>query len=58
VVFSAVLVRINNLIIRNHYREPLETPVGLPEVSAKGRRRKSLIPCNVKNYDKAIFSIG
>jgi hypothetical protein len=34
-----------------------ETPVGLPEVSAKGCRRKSLIPCNVKNYDKAIFSM-
>jgi hypothetical protein len=35
-------------------REPLETPVGFPEVPG----RKSLIHCNVKNYEKAIFSMG
>jgi hypothetical protein len=35
-------------------REPLETPVGLPEVPW----RKSLIHCIIKNYDKAIFSMG
>jgi hypothetical protein len=35
-------------------REPLETPVGFPEVPG----RKSLIYCNIKNCCKAIFSMG
>jgi hypothetical protein len=35
-------------------REPLDTPVGLSEVP----RQKSLIPCNIKNYEKAIFAMG
>jgi hypothetical protein len=47
-------VRVDFDLIPCYRREPLETPFGLPEVP----RRKSLIPCNVKNYDKAIFSMG
>jgi hypothetical protein len=35
-------------------REPLETPVGFPEVP----RRKLLIPDYVTNYAYAIFSMG
>jgi hypothetical protein len=48
-----------NLVIKlkkglNKYREPLETPVGFPEVP----RRKLLIPYYVTNYKNAIFSMG
>ena len=35
-------IRPQDVVVLN--REPLETPVGLPEVSAKGCRRKSLMP--------------
>jgi hypothetical protein len=37
-----------------YIREPLETPVGFPELL----RRKLLILCYIKNYVKAIFSRG
>jgi hypothetical protein len=36
------------------YREPLETPVGFPEVP----RRKLLILYYITNYENAIFSRG
>jgi hypothetical protein len=37
-------------------REPLETPVGFPEVSSIISLKKPLIYCNINNYCKVIFS--